>query len=364
MNSNNKRLLSLIVGLVLIIISFALTGMDCLRAILCIIGIILLTYSNSIERKHKKVFVPLFAIIFTCLMISTDYLVVCTLKKTPIFAFNIVKTEEATVYNAMGYRVWKCSGEDKLKVDPLYKLGYYCSISNMNSEDINNLLPILINSFDSYKDTYIKVSGKVVEIKDNQTLTLETYTNTDNKNNYDTTSKLIADFNFPNNSLGKYRVNDDIIIAGKVDSKNNSNNITSIKLVDSTLLSDDENNTESYNFNVEDNIYCKYDKEMWFETADNIYYKSCINDLNISLNDKQYNLMNAIKNNTISLKDLESEASGYLTNSKDSSIIYNYNKFKLLVCDSKNSKDIIIGRTSMSFSDGYCQNTESTEAGV
>ena len=56
MNSNNKRLLSLIVGLVLIIISFALTGMDCLRAILCITGIILLTYSNSIERKHKKWF--------------------------------------------------------------------------------------------------------------------------------------------------------------------------------------------------------------------------------------------------------------------------------------------------------------------
>ena len=364
MNSSTKRLLSLIIGLILIIISFALTGMDCLRAILCIIGIILLTYSNSIERKHKKIFIPLFAIIFTCLMISTDYLIVSTLKKTPIFAFNIVKTDEATVYNAMGYRVWKCNGEDKLKVDSLYKLGYYCSITNMNSETINNILPVLITNFDSYKDTYIKVSGKIVEIKDNQVIVMETYSNDDNKLNYDNTSKLIVNFNFPSNSLSKYHINDDITIAGKVESKNINNKETNIKLIDSTMITTDDDSSESYEFNVDDNIYCKYDKVLWFETTDNIYYKSCINDLNITLNDNQYNLMNAIKNNTITLKDIVSEASGYLTNSKDSSIIYTYSNFKLLVCDSSNSKDVIVGRTSMNFSDGYCQNLESTEAGV
>jgi hypothetical protein len=363
MKSTTKRFTSLIIGLIFIITSFALTNMDFLRAILCILGIVLLTCSNSIERKHKKLFIPLFAIIFTCLMISTDYLVVCTLKKTPIFAFNIVKNDDATVYNAFGYRVWKCSDDATLKVDPLYKLGYYCSISDMNSEDINNILPMLTSSFNSYQDTYIKVSGKVTEIKDSQTIIMEAYTSSDNKINYNNSQRLIVSFNVPSNNVTRHKVNDDIVIAGKVNSIDTSNNITGIKIIDSTFV-DDDSNDNNYDFSVDDNIYCKYDKELWFETADKIYYKSCINDLNITLNNNQYNLMNAIKNNNITLKDLESEASGYLTNSKDSSIIYTYDNFKLLICDSSNSKDVIIGRTSMSFSDGYCQNLESTEAGV
>src|SRR5574344_56490 len=166
MNSISKRFISLILGLILIFIAFILNKYECLRAILCILGIVLLTYSNSIERSHKKVFIPLFAFIFTCLMISTDYLMVCTLKHVPIFAYSIATTDNSTVYNALGYRVWKCSEDNTLKVDPLYKLGYYCSISSMKSQDINNLLPVLINNFETYQDTYIKLTGKVTKVSD------------------------------------------------------------------------------------------------------------------------------------------------------------------------------------------------------
>ena len=75
--------------------------------------------------------------------------------------------------------------------------------------------------------------------------------------------------------------------------------------------------------------------------------------------------MNAIKNKVITIKDLENNASGYLTNSTDASIIYSYENFKVLVCDSSNSKDIIVGRNSMSFSDGYCKNeTDNNDVGV
>ena len=297
-------------------------------------------------------------------MISTDYLVVCVFKKVPIFAYNIVTNGDTTVYNALGYRVWKCSDTDTLKVDPLYKLGYYCSISNMKSEDINNLLPVLISDFAEYQDTYVKLTGKVTKVSDNHSIIMATYTEDDNGITYDDSTKINVNFNIPSKSISDLNANETITIAGKVDKLTTEDGNNIIRLIDSSIVSSVEVDNSAYNFSVDDNIYCKYDKELWFETSDNIYYKSCINDLNITLNNNQYNLMNAIKNNNITLKDLESEASGYLTNSKDSSIIYTYDNFKLLICDSSNSKDVIIGRTSMSFSDGYCQNLESTEAGV
>lgn len=358
------RLITLFIGIILIIISLLLNDFGCLRFILCLLGIISLTISNSIERNNKKVFIPLFAILFTLFMISTDYLFVCMFKKVPIFSYSIVTNNNNKVYNAIGYRVWICNDATyTFKVDPLYKLGYYCATKDMESVDVNNILPILNNNFDAYKDSYIKITGRINKIISSSELTMQTYVKSDNAYDYADDITIDYTFNIPSSEVSKHNVNDEVTIAGKVDSKTGEDNKVTIKIIDASFMT--VNNTSedtSYNFDVNENIYCQYDKELWFETDDHIYYKSCIDDLNLTILNNQYNLMYALKNHLITLNELKDEASGYLTNSKDNSVLYNYNNFKLLICDSSYSKDVIIGKTTMSFDDGYCKNLEDNES--
>lgn len=368
MTTENKRIFLLIIGIILILIALIINNLEILRFILCLMGIILLTIGNSLERSHNKLFIPLFAFIITLFVIASDYLVVCAFKKLPIFTYSIVTNDTAKVYNGLGYRVWVCNNDDHdFKVDPLYKLGFYCSIKASTSEDINNVLKEINLNFDRYEGAYLKVTGRITNIIDNQTFTMQAYTKTDNNYEYDDTVTLNIYFNMPSSVLSNYNVNDEVLITGKIDSKETNNNKVTIKMIDSSFITSnaEDDSDDTYDFTVDNNIYCQYDKELWFETNNNIYYKSCVDDVNLKINDSEYNLMNALKNNLITLTDLENDANGYLSNSKDGSIIYTYNNFKMLVCDPQSSKDVILGKTDLSFDSGYCKViTDSSENGV
>ena len=351
MSKVSQRLISMFLGIILIVIAFILKS-GLLRAIIAFLGIISLTYSNSIERNNKKIFLPLFAIIFFFFMVALDYLVVGAFKKEPIFTYSIVSTGKNKVYNAIGYRVWVCNSKDKaFKVDTLYKLGYYCSTQDMTSDNINNALPKIINDFDRYKDTYVKITGRLTKIVNETELYMNSYKEVDEQvvyNDY----LLDVNFNMPSLEMTKYTVNDELTIVGKVVSQDNN----SVKIIDSnfvTVGSIEDN--EEYNFDVNTNIYCQYDKELWFEAKGNLYYKSCINSISLNIAGGNYTFEAALKNGVITLEDLKNAADGYLTNSKDNAVIYTFNNFKILECDSNNSKDIIIGRPEMNFDDGYCK---------
>ena len=123
-------------------------------------------------------------------------------------------------------------------------------------------------------------------------------------------------------------------------------------MIDSKIVKE---NSETGKLTVEsDNGKCEYAKEYWFATSDNMYYRSCVKDISMKVNGIIYNLESALQNDIISLDEIKNEANAYLTQSKDNSKMYVYDYFKILVCDSSRSKDIIIGQTSMEFSDGYC----------
>ena len=357
MSTVAKRLTTLFFGTLLIATGFII-DFDIIRPILVIVGIILLTISNSLERNHKKVFLPLFFIMFLLFMIALDYLVVGAFKKTPIFSYSIVKTSDSTVYNSIGYRVWVCNDKDKsFKVDTLYKLGYYCSSYNITAEQIDNILPKLYDNFELYKDAYIKVVGRISNIKNNQEFYMQIYDN----NKFDDKYTLDVLFNFPSEEISKHYVLDEVTIIGKVESISDN----TIKLVDSNFMTQSNLTTDysSYSFDVNSNIYCAYDKELWFQEKDHVFYKSCINSVDIIINKEKY-LSYAIKNDLITLDELKDLAEGFLSNSKDSSKIYIYNNFRLLECNKSNNSDLIIGKTTMSFDDGYCAFTDNSEVGV
>lgn len=354
----SKRLITMFLGIFLIFISFLFKG-GIIRPIFAFIGIVLLTYSNTSERTNKKLFIPLFAIIFFFFMVALDYLLVTTLKKEPIFAYSIVSTGNNKVYNAIGYRVWVCDEKEKVfKVDPLYKLGYYCSTQDMTSESINNILPKIYSNFNRYKDSYIKITGRLTKIVNETQIYMNTYKEEDDVYVYDD-NILDVNFNVPSLEISKYNLNDEITIVGKVISKNDNK----IKIIDSNFVTIDSYETsETYNFDVNTNIYCQYEKELWFETKDKVFYKSCINNITLNIADGNYKLEAALKNGVITYDDIKNTAAGFLTNSKDKSVIYVFNNFKVLECDPSTSRDVIIGRNEMSFEDGYCKSyTEGVE---
>ena len=348
MNIVKKRFISLIIGILLLVIALWMNGFNLLRAILCILSIITLTYSFQLERENKKVFMPLLIIFFSLFVIALDYLVVSAFKKTPILSYSIVTSNYGTVYNAVGYRVWKCKDET-FKVDPLYKLGYFCQKESLSTENINNVLSTIANNFDDYKDTYVKVIGRVSNIVNDTVFYMQMFKEDNGIIRFDETTKLYVEFNYANNNVTSLTPNSIVTVVGKIDHKENNN----IYMVDSSFVKESTSSGDVV-FGAEENIYCEFDKQLWFQTSDNIFYKSCIEDVNININGNQYNLQNAIKNNLITLQEIENEAKGYQEQSKDKSLIFVYNDFKILVCDPNVSRDVIVGRSSMEFSDGYC----------
>ena len=348
MNTVTKRFISMLIGVLLLAVALLMSKFNLIRAILCILSIIVLAYANQLERHNKKLFIPLFVIIFTFFVIALDYLVVASFKKSPIFSYNIVTTKYGTVYNAIGYRVWSCKNND-FKVDPLYKLGYYCEKESMTSENINNVLSTIVENFDNYKDSYVKIIGRVSKILDDKSFYMQMFREDNNIIKFDETTKLYVEFNYKNNDVAGLANNSIITVVGKIDRKEGNN----IYMIDSTFTREAISSGDVL-FGAETNIYCEYDKQLWFQTSDNIFYKSCIEDVNLKINDNIYNLQNAILNNLITLSEIEDEALGYQTQSKDNSRMYNFKDFKMLVCDPNVSKDIIVGRSEMDFSDGYC----------
>ena len=347
-----KRIVSLVFGTLFLVVALILNKFNLLRAILALLSILLITYSMQLERDGKSIFVPLYAIVITFFVIGIDYLNVSMFKNTPIITISIVSNNNGVVYNAIGYRVWKCNNDD-VKVDPLYKIGYYCEVDNMSAESINNALPTIMSNFEHYKDNYVKIFGRVSKVEDDTKFIMETYKEIDNTVKYNNEYKLLVNFNYGNSKVTSLKENDIVTVIGKIESKF-GNEIT---MVDSRFK-DEVTSQGDVSFDAESNIYCEYDKELWFQTENNIFYKSCINDVNITVDNKQYNLLNAISTSVITLEQIENESLGYETQTKDESVMYKFKDFNILVCDNNYSRDVIVGRTSMSFTDGYCNNIE------
>lgn len=348
MNKVNKRFIAMTIGIILLGIALLMSKFGLLRVILCIVSIIILTYSNQIERTNKKVFIPIFVIIFSFFVIALDYLVVCAFKKAPIFAYSIVTTNYGSVYNAMGYRVWSCK-DNTFKVDPLYRQGYYCEKETMNAENINNVLSTIVENFNQFEGTYVKVVGRVSGKVDDNSFYMQMFKEVDGLIRFDDTMRLIVQFDYKNKDVSNLAVNSIVTVLGRIDRNENNN----IYMIDSSVTKETVSSGDVI-FGAETNIYCEYGKQLWFQTSDNIYYKSCIEDVNLKINDSIYNLQNAIQNNLITLEEIKDDASGYKTQSKDGSRIYKYNDFSIMVCDQNTSRDVIVGRVEMDFTDGYC----------
>ena len=351
------RILLLIIGLILLISAYALNKYNLLRTILLIIGLILLVTQSVLERNHKFIFAILFTLIYLGFAITIDYIVVKTFHKTPVLTLNILTTGNVKIYNSFGYRVWQCdTSKEEYIVDPLNKLGYFCSTDNINTININVISKELVNNFKKYQNTFIKLDGKVSSIVGNEYFTLNPYTIDNNNLNNQVTFQDNLTLQVYNNDLSKniseYRVYDNITFIGRINSIEEQNSKYTIKITDTLITNKD---IGDFTIDVTLNDACNLDKQYLTKVDSDTIYTSCLKNVLINYdNGSSYELLYALENRNILWNDFLSKASNYETLTQYSK--FTFAKFDVIKCS---NNDFIISNKNSNL-DNICTMTTDT----
>lgn len=351
------RILLLIIGLILLISAYALNKYNLLRTLLLLLGLILLITQSVLERNHKFIFAILFTLIYLGFAITIDYIVVKTFHKTPVLTLNILTTGNVKIYNSFGYRVWQCdTSKEEYIVDPLNKLGYFCSTDNMNTININVISKELVNNFKKYQNAFIKLDGKVSSIVGNEYFTLNPYTIDNNNLNNQVTFQDNLTLQVYNNDLSKniseYRVYDNITFIGRINSIEEQNSKYTIKITDTLITNKD---IGDFTIDVTLNDACNLDKQYLTKVDSDTIYTSCLKNVLINYdNGSSYELLYALENRNIAWNDFLSKASNYETLTQYSK--FTFAKFDVIKCS---NNDFIISNKNSNL-DNICTMTTDT----
>lgn len=356
---SKKDIILLIVGLILIITSFIIKYIPGIKPILWFVGTII-TMIFFIKKYHLNKIITLF--IFICIFLVSivlDGLTVIYLKKIPVFAYNIVNTKTARVYNSIGIRVWQCDKNNyqDLIIDLFYNKGYMCNAEDLDTIDSNVFLNSVIENYSDYKDSFVKINGRISKKNGQNYIEMKPYETRDiTINGYVSfADNIILRILFNENEpeLDNYDVYDEITIVGKVKNLEESNGRYVIYMYDSKVASSIYLN--DYSISVTNDDKCSLGKDIIFSNESSIVYAYCLNNITVSYPDnKKYDLANALSSNKLSIDQIISESNSTKNSEDDESILYEFNNFNILVCDKTLSKDIIIGNKNMNFTNVTC----------
>lgn len=352
-------ILLLIIGVVLLVTSFIIKYIPGVKPILWFIGaILIIVFIIKKYRLNKMIALFIFICIFI-ISVVLDGLTVIYLKKIPIFAYNIINTKTARVYNGIGVRVWQCdkNNDKDLIIDLFYNKGYMCNAEDLDTIDSNAFLNSVVENYSDYKDSFVKINGRIskktgqnyIEMKPYETknITINGYVSfADN-----ITLRILFNENEP--ELDNYDVYDEITIIGKVKNLEESNGRYVIYMYDSKVASSIFLNDYSISVTTDDK--CMMGKDIIFSNENSIVYTYCLNNITVSYPDnKKYDLANVLSSNKLTIDQIINDSNNTLKNTEDESIIYEFNDFNILVCDKSLSKDVIIGDKTMNFTNATC----------
>lgn len=355
MEKKNIKMLLYIGGIFLILIGFIISNIHILSLLLVLLGLVLLSVGTIINHKNTKKITILYILFYLLLALAFDSGLSMSLKKAPIFSYNVNIDGNSKVYNAIGYRVWECNG--KYTVDKLYKYGYYCDTNNLDTVDANAFLSQVVENYDDYENTYVKLTGKIsqknginyVEIQPYETteITLNGYVN------FADNITLRAMFNDGEDKLSTYEIYDSITIIGKVWNLSQKDDKYTILMNDTVII--DEEDKSDFQLVVNTKNSCEKDKTLLYSANDYKLYTSCIESILVKYdNNDVYELSSVLSSGKLSMNDIYEKA-GYTSNNiSDGSIMYNYDDFVIVECDTSLSYDIVIGSSDLSFDEAYC----------
>jgi len=328
---NKKKIILIIVSLLLIVIPFFINIYSIYKLISVCLGITLLDVSFAINKKVNiflLIYLPILLLIFTY---SIDYIKTYTLNLRPIFVFENKINDKVSIYNSLFYRVYKCNTEEFF--DNNYETSFMCETNLIEEININKLLNEPKESYKEYKNSFIKVTGKISKISGSSSIEMKEYTEVDGEFNgyvkFNETSKLVINLN--GIDVSKYKIYDYITIVGLVDNYDSDTN--TITIIDTKL---EENDLYSnYDIHVIESNICD---NIIKEYIDN-YYLYCIENIYLDYKIDKYELSYALKDKKITMEEL------LLNNEliEENNIkVYKLEKFNVLSCN--NEKNIILNK--------------------
>lgn len=354
------NILILLISIILILISLILTEEGAVRPLLWILSILLITLNIVFTYKLKFHHTIICFIIIFFLSIIIDGIVVFTFKRIPVFAYNIISTEKTIVYNSVGLRVWQCDKKDfnKVKVDLFYNHGYQCDATDIDVIDSNSFLNSVVENYSDYKNSYVKINGKISKKTGQNYIEMKPYEKTEvTLNGYvnfagNITLRII--FNESSQELDNYDIYDEITIVGIIKNLEQDSGNYIIYMYDSKVVS--TINLNDYTIIANPSQKCSTEKNIIYSNEQTNIYTYCLEDLIVTYpNDTKYELASVLSSKRISEKNLHEHSLKQDKNTEDNSVIYRFDTYSLLVCDQEKSKDMIYGPPNMNFGDAICE---------
>ena len=301
----NINIFVLIISIILIAISIYIKKAHFLRPILIVIAVILIALNIGISNKLKKSTTISFIIVLILLFLVIDGIIVIIFNKVPIFAYNIISTENTRVYNSIGVRVWQCNKNDfdNLIVDPFYKKGYMCDAEDIDAIDSNSFLNSIVTNYDQYRNMYVKIKGKISKKNGQNYIEMRPYENSDiTVNGYvsfadNITLRVI--FNNNESALDGYDIYDEIIIVGIIKNLENESNKYIVYMSDSKVVSNI--NLDEYILTATSEKKCTKTKQLIYTNDTSNVYSYCLEEIIVSYPDNKYELSSALSSNKISI---------------------------------------------------------------
>lgn len=331
-----------------------------IRPIIWIISIIIFTF--SIKKKNNLKNVQTIIILISIITVSffLDGMLSITLKKIPVFSYNIISTKQTRIYNALGVRVWQCNKENykDLIVDPFYKKGYMCNGEDIETIDSNSFLNSIVQNYNDYKNTYVKINGKISKKTGQNYIEMKPYKNSDiTINGYvefadNITLRII--FNETEKNLDNYDIYDEITIVGVIKNLETTSDKHIIYMYDSKVVSDI--NLNDYTITITPKETCNNNTNLIYSNDSYNVYTYCLEEIIVSYPDNKYELATSLSSNKISIEELYEAPINSEDYDKDSRKMYTFDNYNVILCDQSISKDIFIGSTALTFNDVICQN--------
>ena len=333
-----KRLIVLLgFGLTLMIVPFLINIYSIFRIISLIVGIILITVSLCLKKKRNTFYIILVPLIMLVFSYGTDTLLFYTLKRVPVFSYAIKSSEKMKTYNSFFYRVFDCNGD--LTLDYGYTKNYVCSNDCLDAININSFMQDAEESFKKYHHKFVHIYGKISKITGNENIELASFTQGDD------TLNGYVNFNLNNilivntdENLSKYRIYDYVDVYGKVTSINDGKiTLTNTRLVASNIY-------DTYSFE----IIASDDNKLTNLVKEKDYYYYGLNTINVKYDgDNIYELSYLLTDDRFKFDDLIKDKE-YETFKNDEDVElakkYKLEKFDLLECS--NGKKIVANSKS------------------
>lgn len=338
-----KRLIWLLgIGLTLMIVPFIINKYSIFRVISLVIGVILIEVCFCLKKKRNIFLIVLVPILLFTLSYGVDILLAFKLKYVPIYSYVIKSSDKMKTYNSFFYRVYDCN--NNLNLDYGYRNSYVCNNELLDTISINKFLQDPKDSFNEYKNKFVRIHGKISRISGNESIELAAYTKSEEVLNGYVNFNLDYTLNIKTtDDLSKYRIYDYIDVIGRVDLlKDNT-----ITLIDTKLISSDIYN--EYSFEIVNNNELKLSNLI----KEKGYYYYGINSLNVKYDqDNIYELSYVLQDEKLTFDDLVDDMDFKIISNKDEeevAKVYNLEKFNVIECS--NNKKIVANKNNKVNSD-------------